>query len=152
MNSPCTPDIHRIDIFPSDILSHIVHIRICILDRKHAHDNSCKTTTMNSADTSTDLIQKQLGKRQTQRDLLLLAILQRITVLQPLPGRITRTPQEDAGIPSPSLSSTSLHCICNTSVLFNKTASHEEQHGHSEYPSHVPEDSPYWTHREALRP
>ena len=37
MNSPCTPDIHRIDIFPSNILSHIVHIRICVLDRKHAH-------------------------------------------------------------------------------------------------------------------
>lgn len=105
VNGSSASDIHRINILTSYILCHILHIFLCILNWKDTHDNTCKTTAMNSADTCSDLIQEQLGKRQAECDLLFLTVLQGITVLQPLPGRIARLLKETKES-SPSLFST----------------------------------------------
>ena len=49
MNGSSASDIHRINILTSYILCHILHIFLCILNWKDTHDNTCKTTAMNSA-------------------------------------------------------------------------------------------------------
>ena len=79
------PDIHRVDIAAAHIFCDVVHISVSLCKRYQTHDHTCKPAAVHTAYTVTDLFQEQLCECERQRDLLLLAVLQRITVLQKLP-------------------------------------------------------------------
>ena len=77
----CT-DIHRIYVFFSCKSGNVGNIVFCFFFRYHAHDNTCKSASVDTADTFAQFLKEEVCESKCNRDFLLCKCFDRVAVLK----------------------------------------------------------------------